>query len=186
MEALFSHLNLVIWLNDMLGYAKDADTLIATLKSVLTICSEKVLKLNLRKCDLLATKVQFCGRMIDFKGLTFHPRHYEALTSMEAPTTVGALMELVHGANWMETALPRFSELAEPLHDLLEAHYSLHNPRKKPRVCNRPLSAWGDEHQAAFTSLVQAITHQVTLATSNPVKHLCLFTYASSTHWVAC
>ncbi len=73
-------------------------------------------------------------------------------------------MELVHGANWMRTAIPRFSELIEPLHNLLEAQYSRHNSRKKSRVCNRPLSAWGDEHQAAFTSLVQAITQQVTLA----------------------
>ncbi len=71
MEALFSHLNLLIWLDDMLGYAEDANTLIATLKSVLTICREKGLKLNPRKCDLIATKVQFCGRMIDAKGVTF-------------------------------------------------------------------------------------------------------------------
>ncbi len=34
MEALFSHLNLLIWLDGMLGYAEDADTLIATLKTV--------------------------------------------------------------------------------------------------------------------------------------------------------
>ncbi len=51
MEALFSHLNLLMWLDDMLGYAEDADALIATLKSVLTICREKRLKLNPRKCD---------------------------------------------------------------------------------------------------------------------------------------
>ncbi len=95
MEALFSHLNLLMWLDDMICYAEDADTLIATLKSVLTICREKSLKLNPRKCDLMATKVQFCGRMIDRQGVTFHPRHYEALTSMEVPTTVGALMELL-------------------------------------------------------------------------------------------
>ncbi len=62
---------------------------------------------------------------------------------MEAPTTVGALMELGYGAKWMRTAIPRFSELIEPLHNLLEAQYSLHNSRKKSRVCNRPLSAWG-------------------------------------------
>ncbi len=93
-EALVSNLNLLICLDDMLGYAKDADTLIGTLKSVLTICREKGLKLNPCKCDLIATKVQFCGRMIDAKGVTFHPRHCEAVTPMEAPTTVGALMGL--------------------------------------------------------------------------------------------
>ncbi len=93
----------------------------------------------------MATKVQFCGRMIAAKRVTYHHRHYEALTSMEAATTVGALMELVHGANGMRTAIPRFFELIEPLHNLLEAQYALHNSRKKSRVCNRPLSSWGDE-----------------------------------------
>ncbi len=96
-----------------------------------------------QECQSFHTQVQFCGRMIDANGVTFHRRHYEALTSMEAPTTVGALMELVHGANCMRTAIPRFSELIEPLHNLLEAQYSIHNSRKKSRVCNRPLSAWG-------------------------------------------
>ncbi len=49
MEALFSHLNLLIWLDDMPGYAEDADTLIDTLKTVLIIFRERVLKLNTRK-----------------------------------------------------------------------------------------------------------------------------------------
>ncbi len=56
MEAQFSHLNLLHWLDDMLSYAEDKDTLIATLKSVLTICREKGLKLNPRKCDLMASR----------------------------------------------------------------------------------------------------------------------------------
>ncbi len=80
MEAMFSDLNLPIWLCDTLGYAEDADTLIATLESVLTICREKGLKLNPRNCDLMATKVQFCGPTIDAKNVTFNPCHYEALT----------------------------------------------------------------------------------------------------------
>ncbi len=50
-------------------------------------------------------------------------------------------------------------------------------------MCNRPLSAWRDEHQAAFMYLAQAITRQATLATPDTGKRLCLFTDASSTHW---
>ncbi len=130
----------------MFGYAEDAKTLIDTLKSVLAICRQKGMKLNPRKCDLIATMAQFCGRMNDAKGVSFYPRHYEALTFMEDPTTVGALMELVHSANRMRTAMPRSSELMEPLNNLLEAKYSLRNSRKMSRVCHRPLSALGDEH----------------------------------------
>ncbi len=82
MEAVLSHLNLLIWLYDMFGYAKNAEILIEILKSVLAICREKGLNLNPRKRDLISTKVQLCGRMIDSKGVTFPPRHNEALTSM--------------------------------------------------------------------------------------------------------
>ncbi len=88
MEALFSDLKLLIRLYDVLRYAEDAETLIDTLKWVLTICREKGLKLNPRKCHLMATNVQFCGRMIDAKGVPFHTRYWEALMSMKAPTTV--------------------------------------------------------------------------------------------------
>ncbi len=102
---------------------------------------------------------------------------------MKSPTTLGALMELVHGANWMRTAIPRFSDLIEPLHNLLESQYSMDKTGVKSKIRGRPLSEWGDGHKAAFTSLIQVIAQQVTLATAGPAKLLCLFTDASSTHW---
>ncbi len=108
-----------------------------TLKSVLAICSEKGLKLNPCKCDLITTKVQFYGGIIDAKGVTFHPRHYEVRTSLEPPTTLGAPMELVRGANRIKTAITRFSEPIERLQSLIAAQYLLHNSREKSQVCNR-------------------------------------------------
>ncbi len=102
---------------------------------------------------------------------------------MEPPPTVGALMELVHGAIWMRTAIRRFSEQTEPLDNLLESQYS--NATDPPEIENSlsPSPGMGDEHNAAFTSHIEAIAHQVTLATPDPAKPLCLFTDASSTHW---
>ncbi len=53
--------------------------------------------------------------MIAANGVTFHPRHYEALTSMEAATTVGA--RNTHSAelsykflNWDSHLVPRKEE----------------------------------------------------------------------------
>jgi len=86
------------------------------------------------KCQLIAKTVQFCGRLIDSDGVKFNPRNYEALTTMSEPTTVGSLMQLVHGANWMRSAIPKFSQLIKPLHDLLEGEYTLHKSRKKSRL----------------------------------------------------
>ncbi len=59
----------------------------------------------------------------------------------------------------------------------------MHKTRVKSKIRGRPLSAWGDEHHAAFICLIQAISQQVTLAKPDPAKRLCLVTDASSTHW---
>ncbi len=58
-ESLFCHLDLLIWMDDMLGYATDPDQLFATLKAVFDICLENCLKLNPRKSDLAALNVPF-------------------------------------------------------------------------------------------------------------------------------
>lgn len=183
MESIFGHLDLLIYLDDILGSAPNTQLLLERLRAVFTVCKEKGLKLNPKKCQLVTQEVQFCGRIINKDGVQFHPRQYEALINMQTPKTVGALMELVHGANWMRTALPGFSKLISPLQVLLESNYVLNKTRKKIRLANRPISAWGDEHQQAFTCLIQAIKDQVVLATPDPQRRLCLFTDASEEFW---
>ena len=126
------------------------------------------MKLNPNKCQLVLKEAHFCGRIVDAEGIRFNPRNYDALVSMPTPTKVGDLMQLVHGANWMRIAIPRFSELVVPLQDLLEKQYSLLGSRKKSRVFNRPLSAWGEKETTAFTCLLQAIAEQVKLRTPDP------------------
>ena len=92
-------------------------------------------------------------------------------------------MELVHGANWMRTSIPCFAELIEPLYNLLEEQYRLQNSRKKTKIFNRPLSAWGDDADASYNCLIRAIEDQVKLSTPDTSKRLCLFTDDSSTIW---
>ncbi len=135
---------------NMLGYASDAKRLVATLKAVFYICLEKCLRLNPLKCDLAAINAAFCSRIINSKGIKFHPHHYKALTSMEPPTTVGALMELFHGANWMRTAIPSFSELIEPLHNILESQYSVQKDPHKIENSRMPSLGMGGRAQGCI------------------------------------
>lgn len=92
MEQLFETFDVLIWLDDILGYAATAVGLLENLRKVLEVCAIKGLKLNPRKCDLVANEVQFCGRIIDKNGVKFNPRNYSALVTMPPPTTVGALI----------------------------------------------------------------------------------------------
>ena len=183
MESMFSDIDLLIYLDDLLGYAVKTTKLLEKLRQVFEVCNVHGLKLNPLKCQLIANEVQFCGRIINRKGIKFNPRQYDALTNMSTPTTIGSLIELVHGSNWMRTAIPKFAKLIAPLHELLETNYKKENTRKKTRLANRPISAWRDEHQNAFESLINAIKEQCVLATADPEKRLCLFTDASGNFW---
>lgn len=112
--------------------------------SVFEVFRKRGLTLNPAKCQLATNEEQFRGRIINKNGVKFQPRQYEALTNMSAPTTIGALMELVHGANWMRTEISNSSLLISPLQDLLEANYSQHGTRKNIRLFNCPIAAWKD------------------------------------------
>lgn len=46
MEAMFGHLDLLIFLYDLLGYARNNADLIQTFCAVFTVCAEKGLKLT--------------------------------------------------------------------------------------------------------------------------------------------
>lgn len=99
MEAMFGHINILIYIDDLLGYAKSPSDLLDKLPKTFAIYQKKGLKLQPKKCELLASEVQLCGRIISKKGIKFHPRQYEALTSMPLSTTVSTLVELAYSAN---------------------------------------------------------------------------------------
>ena len=46
MEAMFGHIDILIWLDDMLGYAEDSKTLLEKLRLVFDICRKRGLKIN--------------------------------------------------------------------------------------------------------------------------------------------
>ena len=133
------HLDLLIYLDDILVHARGPAELLQKLCETFLVCKKNGLELNSRKCKLATEEVQFCGRIINKNGAMFNQRQYEALVGMQAPTVFGSLVELVRGANWKRNAISQFSLLIASLHDLLESEYKLNKTRKKTRLANRPI-----------------------------------------------
>lgn len=57
MEAMFGHVDLLIYLDDLLGYAKDTALLLEKLRAVFQVCRNRGLKLNPAKCNLITDEV---------------------------------------------------------------------------------------------------------------------------------
>lgn len=72
-EAMFGHFDTLIYLDDLLGYAKTKEEFLEKLHSLVTVCLEKRLKLNPMKCDLVTLEIIFCGRVINKASVSFQP-----------------------------------------------------------------------------------------------------------------
>lgn len=118
MEDMFALRDVLICLDDILGYAIFYYDFLDTLDYALRICVAHGLKLIPSKCTLVLKEVLFCGSIVGTDGVRFNPHNYNAYDSMPKSTKVGDLMQLVRGANWMHTAIQRFCKLVKPLQDL--------------------------------------------------------------------
>lgn len=59
------------------------------------------------------------------------PSNFSGLLNADLPRNVGELIQYVHCVGWMGNSIPRFSERASPLRELLEAVYAKAGSRKK-------------------------------------------------------
>ena len=79
--------SLVIWIDDLLGYAESFEKWFSTLEETLRLAAARDIKFNLKKCDLFTRRVKFCGTICSPDGVRHDPDRIEALIAMPQPQT---------------------------------------------------------------------------------------------------
>ncbi|KAE9353529.1 hypothetical protein PR003_g3818 [Phytophthora rubi] len=189
-QAMFGDLfnnGLLIWIDDLLGYADSPEELLRILLRVLTICEEMGLKLNPKKCKFFMAEALWCGRIVSGEGVRHDPARIQALRELPAPSNGQELQQFICALNWMRMSLPAFNKLVYPLSLFMEKVYAAAGGRKKSLVRRVTLRAvgWSDVELAALQRCKEALEHALTLAHPDPEKRLCVFTDASDEHWGA-
>jgi len=186
MHEIFGNLvpsQLLIWLDDVLGFASDCSTLLSLLRTVFSLCRDFCLKLSATKCRFFMREALWCGNIYSQKGISPDPRRIQALSEFGLPQTAGELMQFVCAATWLSSSIPDFSKKVDRLRQLLEIGLSSAPVRTK-KYASRILVddlGWRDEHTAAFHSVIDAIKHAVMLAYPSEELVPCLFTDAKKT-----
>ncbi|KAG3231289.1 hypothetical protein PI124_g23616 [Phytophthora idaei] len=178
---------LLIWIDDLLGYEKSDEGLLILLKKVLTICAEKGLKLNPKKCSFYLREALWCGRIVSGEGVRHDPARLTALTSLPLPSTGQDLQQFICAMDWMRTAIPAFNKLVAPLSKLMEKVYQQAGGRKKNQVRKilRGDAGWGDAEGECLEQCKEALKNALQLAHPTPGKGLSVYTDASDAHWGA-
>ncbi|KAE8886173.1 hypothetical protein PF003_g29779 [Phytophthora fragariae] len=175
------------WLDDILGYAKDAGSLMVLLDQVLERCEKYGLKLHAKKCRFYATEIQWCGKMISANGVRHCPDRIQGLVDMPMPRTAADLQQFLCAVNWMRQSIPTYNLLTQRLYATLETAMQLAGTRKKSKLSKFLLvdAGWGVEDETALKAVRAALLKMVSLAHPNQQDKVCLYTDASQDSWGA-
>jgi hypothetical protein len=173
-----------VWLDDTLLHGESVEKYLELLENVLCSLRDHNVRLNLRKCTLMARKVTFCGKQYSEMGIRYDPDRVKTLLDTPIPSKGADLVAFLNSCNWNRDSLPRYSEVTAPLYDLLEKLYQGAGVRTKQALQRVHLSTlWQEEHKIAFHALKQLLAGEILRDFPRDSWDLYLFTDASESHW---
>lgn len=139
----------MIYLDDILVFSKDAEEHSRHLRVVLDILREANLTVALHKCKFYQEEVLFLGHIVSGSGVKVDPAKVRAVNDFPRPADVHHLRSFLGMATYFRRFIDKFARVVHPLTNLL---------RK-----DQPWS-WTEDCEAAFCKIKQLLTTAPVLA----------------------
>ena len=167
METVLAGLNwkiCLIYLDDIIVLGKTFEDMIDNLDKVLEKLHDAGLKLKPRKCQLFKPEVEFLGHIISCEGVKTDPKKTQVVSDWPKPEDIKSLRSFLGFCSYYRRFIPRFSEIAKPLHRLSEKGVKF---------------TWSDECNSAFETLKKKMVEAPILAHPDFSKEFIIDTDAS-------
>jgi Reverse transcriptase (RNA-dependent DNA polymerase) len=145
--------NIKVWLDDCLLHTKTEDDLLVTLNFFFKKCQEHGLKLHASKCELFATTMRCCGRLITKNGVHFDPKNMKALQIMHEPQNDADLVQYLAAVNWMRSAIPNYLKRVSPLQAALAKLFEVKSLRTKKAAAACRCYTFGDQRSKRLSKI---------------------------------
>ena len=156
---------LLVYLDDVIVYAKTVEDELNRLATVFQRLREAGLKLKAKKCHLFKESVLYLGHVVSGEGISTDPEKIRAVKEWPTPTTVKEVQSFLGLASYYRRFIARFSNIARPLHRLTEKGQQF---------------VWSEECEAAFQVLKTRLIEAPILAYPDPEQEYILDTDASN------
>ena len=137
------------YLDDIIVYGSTVDEVLDNLSVVLGRIADSGVKLKAKKCFLFQRETNYLGHVISSKGVKCDPAKIEAVKSWHPMKTTRQVKSFLGMVCYYNKFIKNYAEISRPLYDLL--------------VKNRKF-VWGDQQQAAFEHLKEALVSAPILA----------------------
>ena len=133
----------IIYIDDIIVYAKSFDQNIDRLKLIFQRFREANLKLKPKKCELAKAEVTFLGYRVNAEEIRPEPTNVAKVLQWPVPQNVKEVRQFLGLAGYYRKSVHNFSTIAKPLNDLTKNESEL---------------IWTAKCQEAFDRLKQALT----------------------------
>ena len=155
------------YLDDVIIFAQDFETLIARLNLTFKRMSEMGLKLNVTKCSFAQKKIKFLGHYVSEQGVEVNPEYILAIKKMNPPKSTKEVRQFVGMCSFYRKYIRDFSKIASPLTAL--------QSKKVP-------FKWDSDCQQSFEELKIKLCATPVLAKADLTKDFEIHTDASNNH----
>jgi hypothetical protein len=156
--------SLLLYLDDVVVFAKDFDSHLDRLATVLERFKQANLKLKPSKCELLQKEVRYLGHVVSHQGVKTDPAKIQAVREWATPSCQTELRTFLGFAGYYRRFCPDYATVAKPLNRL---------------TAKGATFTWTEEEETAFQKLREFLLNAPVLAYPDPNKQYILDTDAS-------
>ncbi|XP_055633129.1 uncharacterized protein LOC129773540 [Toxorhynchites rutilus septentrionalis] len=107
--------NIIVYIDDVLVFAKTLEELRKTVTRVLKIFKTNNLTLNAKKCEFDRTAIKFLGHELDKEGFHVDEEKIKSIRNFREPTTVSELRSFLGLASYISPHVQNFADITSPL-----------------------------------------------------------------------
>ena len=137
-----------VYFDDIIVNAKTVMELIDNLEKVFYKARQFNIFFNPDKVKLCLTEVEYCGHLIDERGLSFSAEKKESVLNFARPVTHSQMKSFLGLCSQFREHVPNFGTLSEPLHGMIP------NYKKNSKI----LLDWTDELNERFLIFQRAVS----------------------------
>ena len=106
------------YLDDVITHSSSLDEHVMHIESILAMHSAYGLKLNMKKCQIFQTNVQYLGHEVSERGIKMLSSHVEKILDWKLPETGKQLQSFLGFVNYYSAFLPEYGKLVADLNGL--------------------------------------------------------------------